>query len=281
MTDYNVQRDHFGRPWISQDGGPLRYESGRRSPVNAEAYTRISTLAGALDDKSALVDWSAARAMLGLVKSDSLHAQVAHLASAHVDPWAIPAAKRPLKDLVAKAQELGGSADASGLGTSFHGLSEIIDAGERPEFAPKQLIPWLVAYRDEMSNWESVLIEPFVVNDELKVAGSPDRYLRNRTTGEVFAADIKTGTSEPDFPMKVTIQVAIAAHSELYDQETGTRTPIECSQERGVLIHAPIRGGGVPRVDVYDNLDLVEGWRLAKLAVEVREARKFPKLKRI
>jgi hypothetical protein len=281
MTDYSIVRDYYDRPLVTTDGGPLRYEAGRKTPVNAEPYTRISTLSGALDDKGGLVDWSAARAMIGLAKSDSIHAQVAHLVSAYSDPWAVPSAKKPLKDLVRKAQELGGSDDAAGLGTAFHGLTEVLDGGDAPSFIPRQLADWLRAYAEAMSNWEPVHIEPFVVCDELKTAGSPDRYLRNRTTGEVFAADIKSGTSEPDFPMKVTIQVAIAAHAELYNQETGERTPIECSQERGVLIHAPIRGGGVPRVDVYDNLDLVEGWRLAKLAVQVREARKFPKLKRI
>jgi hypothetical protein len=281
MTDFTITRDYYGRPYVTVDGGPLRFEPGRKTPVNGQPYTRISTLAGTLDDKGGLVDWSAARAMIGIVKSESLHAQVAHLASAYSDPWAVPAAKKPLKELVSKAQELGGSADASGLGTSFHGMTEMLDGGTSPEFIPKQLIPWLKAYRDAMAEWEPILVEPFVVCDELQIAGSPDRYLRHRTTGGVFAADIKTGTSEPDFPLKVTIQVAVAAHSVLYDQETGRREAIDCNRERGVLIHAPIRGGGVPRVDVYDNLDLVEGWRLAKLAVQVREARKFPKLKRV
>ena len=253
------------------------------------AYTRISTLAGALDDKAGLLDWSAARAVIGTIKQDleakrrdcdgAIYSQVAHLISAHEDPWGVPSAKKPLKELIRKAQELGGSEDASGLGTAFHGLCETLDGGNRPAYIPRQLEPWLDAYEEAMQDWESVLVEPFVVCDKVQSAGSPDRYLRHRETGEMFCADIKSGTSEPDYPLKVTIQVAIGAHAELYDQPSGKREEIPASLERGLLIHAPIRESR-PRVNLYW-LDLTRGWELAEMAVKVRDARKMPKLEKI
>lgn len=216
--------------------------------------------------------------MIGIVKSEAIYAQVAHLASAHKDPWAVPAAKKPLKELVAKAQDLGGASDASGLGTAFHGLAETWDkTGVRPEFIPRHLEPWIEARQAALEDFEPFLVEPFVVCDELEVAGSPDRFLRHKETGIVYAADDKSGTSDPDYPLKVTIQVAIAAHSVLYDQRTGERTEVDCDQSVGYLIHTPIKGGGKPRSTVYP-LDLEAGWRYAQLAAEVRAARKFPKL---
>lgn len=280
MTDYSIVRDYWERPFVTSDGGPLRFEKGRKSPINAEAYTRISTLAGALDDKGGLIDWSSARAMIGTVKSAAISAQLAHLISAHEDPWAAEEGKKPLKALVKRAQELGGSEDAAGLGTAFHGLCEQLDkTGAMPEYVPRHLIPWVEARQAALAEWEPLHIEPFVVCDELRAAGSPDRYLRHKLTGLVVCADDKTGTSEPDFGLKVTVQVAIGSRAVLYDQSTGNRTPIECAQNVGLMIHTPIRDT-VPRSDLYV-LDLNVGWRLANLAVEVREARKFPKLKRM
>ena len=207
MTDYSIIRDFWGRPFVSTDGGPLLFETGRKGPVNGKAYTRISTLSGGLDDKGGLVDWAAAMAMIGVVRSKSIFAQVAHLASAHESPWYVASAKKPLKELVAKAKDLGGASDAAGLGTAFHGLCEELDKGNPPQFVPDELKPWIQARQVALEDFEPVLIEPFVVNDELGVAGNPDRFLRHKSTGVVYAADDKTGSDEPTYPLKVTIQV--------------------------------------------------------------------------
>lgn len=279
MTDYSVVRDYWGRPYVTADGGPLKYEAGRKTPVNAEPYTRISTLSGGLDDKGGLVDWAAAMAMIGVVKSKSIHAQVAHLVSAHESPWYVPSAKKPLRELVAKAKDLGGAADAAGLGTAFHGLCEELDKGNPPQFVPPDLQPWIDARQAALTDFEPVLIEPFVVNDELKVAGNPDRFLRHKPTGIVYAADDKTGTDEWKYPLEVTIQVAIASRSVLYDQASGERTAIDCDQSRGLLIHTPIRSGE-PCCDLFW-LDLNKGWELAGLAAQVRDNKKIDKLERV
>lgn len=280
MTDYRIARDRWDRPYVSTDGQPLQFAPGQKTPINGEPYTRISTLAGALEDKSGLIDWSAARAMIGLVKNESLYAQVAHLASAFPDPWAVPEGKKPLKELVKRAQDIGGSNNASGLGTAFHGLTELLDGtGQLPEYIPTQLRPWIEEYARVMADFESVLVEPFVVNDSLKTAGSPDRYLRHKPTGTVYCADLKSGTDEPSYPMKVTVQVAIASRAVQYDQATGNRTPIECDPNWGIMIHTPIRSA-TPRCDLYW-LDLSKGYDLAELGVRVREAKKVPKLKRV
>lgn len=277
VTDYAIARDYWGRPWVSTDGGPLLYEPGRKTPVNAEAYTRISTLSGGLDDKGGLVDWAAAMAMIGTVKSKSIFAQVAHLASAHQHPW-YSDGKKPLKELVRKAKELGGSDDAAGMGTAFHGLCEELDKGNPPAFVPDELTPWITARQAALEDFEPVLIEPFVVCDYLKAAGNPDRFLRHKETGIVYAADDKTGTDEPSFPLKVTIQVAIASRSQLYDQQTGKRTDIECDWSRGLLIHTPLRLDR-PQSAVYW-LDLDRGWELACLSAQVRDKKKIGKLER-
>lgn len=252
---------------------------GKATPVNAEGYTRVSTLAGTLDDKSGLLEWSAANAMVGMVKDPSIAAQIGSLASKYDNPWYVPEGKKALKPLIKRAQESGGSDRASGMGTSFHEFTEVVDEGRWPEYAPSEMVPWLHAYREAMDDYECLGMELFVVNDELKTAGSFDRLLRT-PSGKVVVSDSKTGRSDNAFPLKVSLQVSVYANSERYNQETGERTPIhpDLDKTTGLLVHAPILGGGKPEVKVYE-LDLVRGYELARLAVQVREARSWERSK--
>ena len=272
-------RDRWGRPYVSNDGGPLKFVKGKSTPVNAEGYTRVSTLAGALDDKSNLGEWLAANAMVGMVKDPSIASQIGSLASKYGDPWYAPEGKKALKPLIKRAQEAGGSDRASGMGTSLHEFTEVIDEGRWPEYAPAELIPWLHAYKERMAEYECLGMELFVVNDELKTAGSFDRLWRV-PDGRVVVADLKSGRSDPQYPTKVQIQVATYANSVRYNQATGERSPLheDLDVTEGLLVHAPILGGGKPEVKVYP-LDLVRGMELARLAVQVREARSWERSK--
>ena len=223
-------------------------------------------------------DWIAAHAMLGLVKDDSLYQRIAALSIAHKRPWYVPEGKKPLKSLAEKAMDAGGANIAREMGTAFHQVCETRDKGDRTGFIPPRMLPWVEAREAALEDFETVLAEPFIINDELRVAGSPDRYLRHKKTGTVYAADDKTGTDEPDYPLKVTVQVGIASRGVLYDQKTGARTPIECDQERGILIHTPIQTD-TPRTVLYW-LDMSAGWAGAQLAAQVRDF-KVSKLERV
>lgn len=220
-------------------------------------------------------DWLAANAMVGMVKDRSIAAQVGSLTSKYGDPWNVPEGKKAIKPLVKRAQEAGGSSEASSLGTAFHEFCEVVDEGRWPEFAPPELTPWLHAYREAMSDYEHIDSEVFVVNDELETAGSFDRVV-GTPEGLVVVGDIKSGKHDPSYPLKVTMQVAIYANSLRYDQVTGVRTPIhpDLDLKTGLLIHAPIRGGGKPAVKIYA-LDLEFGMEMARLAVAVRKARSW------
>ena len=264
---------------MSNDGGPLKFVKGKSTPVNAEGYTRVSTLAGALDDKSNLGEWLAANAMVGMVKDPSIASQIGSLTSKYGNPWYAPEGKKALKPLIRRAQEAGGSDRASGMGTSLHEFTEVIDEGRWPEYAPAELIPWLHAYKERMAEFECLGMELFVVNDELKTAGSFDRLWR-MPDGRVVVADLKSGRSDPQYPAKVQIQVATYANSVRYDQATGERSPLheDLDVTKGLLVHAPILGGGKPEVKVYE-LDLARGMELARLAVQVREARAWERSK--
>jgi hypothetical protein len=182
LTDYAIRRDYWDRPWVALKEEPLKYVDGRKSPVNAEAYTRISKLAGMLDDSQGLIDWVAAHAMLGLVKDEGLQARVTHLALAHKRPW-YSDGKKPLKELVGRAKDKGGrvmpptwAQPSTGCARGATGgmppilCRGVCSRGLRPETKRSKISSL------SSSNRLSSTIE-------LRAAGNPDRYLRHKPTG--------------------------------------------------------------------------------------------------
>ncbi|AXQ65162.1 exonuclease [Gordonia phage Schmidt] len=273
MTDYNVLRDRWGRPWVSQDGGPLQFEGRKKTPTNAVAYQRVSTVAGSMDDKSNLDTWHSAQAMVGVMREKSIAAQLGSLMSKFRDPWT--QAKPQMRQLVARALTAASTDDGSGKGTAFHEFTEVVDAGGWPEFAPVEFTPFLEAYQALMQDWEVLEVEPFLIVDELQLAGSMDKLLRHKATGTIAAADLKSGKSDPDYIAKVEIQVACYAHGVKYDQATGERTPLhpDIDLGHGLLIHVPVRDATPERAATYP-LDLDRGWEAAKIARKVADYRK-------
>lgn len=276
MTDYSVVRDQWGRPFVTTDGGPLQFKEGRKTPTNAVGYTRVSTLAGVLDDKENLAPWKAAMTAIGVVREPSVYAQLGSLMSKHKDPW--NSAKYQMKQLVERAQQAASSDDGSGKGTAFHEFTEVVDEGRWPEFLPPALEPWLTAYAERIAEYDILLAEGFVVVDELQAAGSFDKLMRHKETGVIRIGDLKSGKSDPMYPMKAMIQFAAYAHGELYDQSTGDRKPVhpDIDLKEALLIHAPIRSELDAYCKVYP-VDIEAGWEYAKLAVKVSAARKATK----
>lgn len=253
---FEPKRDRWGRPRIPQpDGSEI-------------AYTRVSTMAGSLDDKSALMDWYARMAAVGVVKSPALQARISAILSRPGNP--LEDAKRDLKELAEQAREAAGSSVGADIGTALHDFTETIDRGGSVQNVPEELEADLFAYIQVTKEFEWLAFEQFVVIDELQAAGSFDRLVR-LPDGRVVVSDLKTGQHEPRFPHRVAIQIAAYAHGQVLDAE-GNRGPIhpDLDKEVGVLIHLPSRGG---RCDVYE-LDLVKGWELAQLASRVHASRK-------
>lgn len=244
-------------------------------PLNAELYDRPSDMCGYLDSKENLSPYHQAQAVLGVVTEQeaSLIHQFRALASEFKDPW--KQAKDEVKSLLKLARLLGGEEAKSGIGTSIHRYCHLRDIGQDAEFPMPGLEDWLDCYQEAMeSRFDVVMDECFVVCDEVRTAGSFDRLLRDKQTGELVVGDIKSGAHDANFALKPTVQTAIYAHSELYDQETGKREPLGCSLVTAALIHVPYHAGGNPRCDIYP-LDITYGWELAKIAAQIPAARKL------
>lgn len=249
-----IPRDRWGRPLIDPiDGG---------KPI---PYTRVSTLAKALDDKTALTDWKCRQTAIGLAARPDLVTKTK----------AVGDDRRALKEVVEEALSAAQSDRAANVGTALHAFTEKIDAGVAPEDLVSMTDPLfldLVAYREATASLTMKAAELFVVCDQLQAAGSFDRLVQVPGVG-LIVADVKTGQHEPDYPHGVAQQIAIYANSTLYTPDQGriaSLADLGVRTDTGLLIHLPSERG---LCNLY-LIDLNHGWALAQTAVAVRAAYK-------
>jgi hypothetical protein len=247
--DAEIPRDRWKRPLIVPVGG------GERVP-----YTRVSTLAKALDDQTQLMKWKQRKTAEGLVRRSDLLTRIAG-ALANGDPDTDWPTKRDLNDICEQAIEAAGASKGSSAGTGFHALTEAIDRGEEPLFVPPADVPRLDAYREATQGYTALDIETFVVNDTVTAAGTFDR-LWLCPDGRVRVGDLKTGKSEAEYPFSTTVQIAVYANGVRYTVDD-ERSPLHADLDlsTGLLVHMPPSGG----CEVIP-LDLEKGWRAAQAA---------------
>ena len=235
------KRDNFGRPLIIPPGGG--------EPV---AYRRCTTFIDVLADRSNLERWKQRQTAIGLSRRNDLLLRVATAGKDNktldkVCEWALQAA---------------GSDASANIGTAIHTLTEQIDRGETPEI-PEAWAKDLQAYIQATKHLKMDQIEVFVVNDDLKVGGTFDRVVAT-VEEHRFVSDLKTGSISFDAG-KIAMQLAVYANSHVYNIETGERSELTASREKGVVIHLPQGEGKCSILEA----DLAEGWKGAQLAADV------------
>lgn len=244
-----IQRDRWGRPLIEPP------EGGK--PV---AYTRVSTLAKSLDKQEALTKWKQRMTAIGISQRPDL---IALVQATREDD------KKTLDDACEQALAAARSSAAANTGTALHSFTERIDEGVPLEdiIASDTIKADLAAYRDRMSTVKVLASEVFVVQDEIRCAGTFDRLVQ--LDGRVYVADIKTGQHEPNYPHGVAVQTAIYANGTGYRPGTGrtaSLASIGADLERALLIHLP---AGQATCELYW-LDIAAGWEMARTATRVR-----------
>ncbi len=291
MTDFNVQRDRWGRPLLHPPGGGKKV-----------AYRRVSTVSKLLDDKGGLINWSASMAMIGLMKSKPLQARVSAITARSQDPY--NDAKGALKEIIESATQIAQAQGRADYGTAIHEFTELLDAGQLDwEYVPDALKGPIEAYQEATRHLTVVDTEVFVTVDHegmgLRVAGSMDRLYRHKELG-VCVGDLKTGAKEPSYPMGVTTQVAIYSRGERYRDAdfsgspgfddgqpnadgTAFRKPLHphVNKSTGLMIHCPLEQVRGKYIFHIYALDLERGWRNVELGTEVEGARRPGKLERL
>lgn len=256
--DLEIPRDRWGRPLIvPPEGG------------EPTGYTRVSTLAKALDDLNNLMAWKQRKTAQGLLMRPDLMTRLSGALATGKDSEADWPTKRAFNDACKEACEAAGASTGASAGTGFHSLTEAIDRGDEPMFVSPADAERLDAYRAATANLRMLDIECFVVNDAVRAAGTFDRLVR-LPDGAVVVGDLKSGKSEAAYPFATTVQIATYANGHRYDPATGERAPLhpDLDLTRGLLIHMPPTGG----CSLY-LLNLTVGWEAAQIAAQVRDLR--------
>jgi hypothetical protein len=241
-----IPRDRWGRPMVVPPTG------GKRVP-----YTRCTTFVGAVEDTYNLSRWQMRMVATGMADRRDLQLAVA----AHRED------KEKLNAICEQALEAAKGNAGATTGTALHAITETYDRGLDPGPLPPEAQADLDAYVAATKDMSGVLIEQFMVQDMMKVGGTPDRVVKFQ--GKRYIADLKTGSIEYGY-LKIAAQLAMYARSRPYDTETDERMEQHGADiSRGIVIHLP---AGTGTCQLYW-IDLMAGWELVKLSRTLRQQR--------
>lgn len=243
-----------------------------------DIYRRATTVAGYLDDKQGLIDWSAAMVAFGMAKSPALMANF-QLLDWHED-------KGKVKEMLSKAKDLGGGSEAADTGTAFHKVVEMYHLGREidRENLPAGFAETLAAYEQFLADWGLACVgtEIKIVDDEHRIAGTADLALKARQDietpfgvipeGSGFIADVKSGSVSDYSGLSMGIQLGIYSHGQPYDVLNGKRVPWHVSKWTpgiGLIIKVDVKSHTV--TPWWLNLDAA--YELVPLAMQVARMR--------
>jgi hypothetical protein len=263
-------------PWIPE---------GKR----VKAYTRTTTFIDVIEDKSNLMAWGKRMVLVGAALDPTLlDGAVDEFATINAEGEAYDeerakAAKDWLNRRAESAATRAGASEKADRGTYLHGLSELVDEGkDLPEDANFEAVIDMDSYKRATTGFKIRHMERLVVLDEFSVAGTPDRVSTwagaeplVAPDGHVFGedeliiTDLKTGTVDYG-ALKMAMQLAIYAHSKLYDMKTGERESLgNINLQWGIIMNTPANSG---ETTLYW-ADLTMGWAAVRVAREIRQLR--------
>lgn len=262
-------RDRYGR-YVLPDA------NGRKV-----AWTRATTVVGALKDLNGLIGWKRRKVAEGLAVAPELLGRIPDLAAAieaAADWRDARDAKQALDALCDEAAHAAGADAGSETGTQAHTLTEYADAGRLDEvrhLASESELADLAAYMNTCDQAGIVRpekwIERIVVNSTTESAGTFDRLVR-LADGRLVVADVKSQQSVDFGWLEICCQLAQYANADgMVDPVSGVLEPMPSDLDKttGLVMHVPV---GAARCDLYE-IDLTVGWQAAQVAAEVRRLR--------
>jgi hypothetical protein len=261
--DNEVERQN-GEPLIIQPDGTRK------------AYTRASSLGDFIVDTQFLALWK----QRYLTRQMGKHEDLAALAGLETystgfdeDSITKSASGKRLDSIAARAFERGRIHERADFGTVTHALTEPGNEGYEPvRFAADVQAFW---EHIEENNIKIGGTELFVVNDELRTAGTFDHLVWSEKYGWTIA-DKKTGRNVDG--LGFSVQFATYSRAKLYDVKTGERTDLE-----SLTGGEPINLDVALLFEVHDGMCRTRkipiseerGYFAAGLAAMVRDARKW------
>jgi hypothetical protein len=260
-----IRRDQYGRYKVLPPEG--------KKPVG---YARATTVAKALDDTSNLAAWGKRMTALGLAVRPDLLAMIQTTDTTD---------KKALDRLCDSASEAGGATARRDLGTALHKMFEqsCVTPGYQP---PPTYAADIQAIHQTLREAGLQVVdecsELMVVLDRYQIAGMADLVVERVSDGELFIADLKTGSSVAYGALGWAIQLAIYANADnIYlqgpeaDGSADARAPmVDVNKDQALIIHCQPESGAC---DLH-TLDIGKGFEALETAISVREWRKQKKL---
>jgi hypothetical protein len=260
-----IRRDQYGRYKVL----PLK----GKKPVG---YSRATTIAKALDDTSNLAAWGKRMTALGLASRPDLLAMVQTTDATD---------KKALDRLCESASEAGGATARRDLGTALHKMFEqsCVTPGYKP---PATYAADITAIHTTLREAGLQVVdecsELMVVIDKHQIAGMADLIVERISDGELFIADLKTGSSVAYGALGWAIQLSIYANADnvyiqgaAVDGSEDLRAPMPTvNKQQAVIIHCEPESGSC----TLHTLNIERGFEALECAMEVREWRKARQL---
>ncbi len=273
-TRRTIQHDSWGRYRLPDlDTGKER------------SWTRVTTIAGTLEDRYHLEEWSKRKVLEGVVLERGIVSQAAALFQEFgPDPQESDAKKR-LNRLAKQAVDTAGSHKGADTGTALHAITEDYNQG-RESAARARAIELglegnLLAYHRTLRREGVVVLPEFmervVCVPALNAVGRLDNLVREGGSDLLRVFDLKSQKTLDFGAMKIAIQLAIYVNAEaMFDEDAWAwvdMPPVD--REVGTVCWLPVLEGEDEDDKVcqlYD-VDLTWGWRWAKASFQTRKAR--------
>ncbi len=260
-----IRRDQWGRYKVLPPEG--------KKPVG---YARATTVAKALDDTSNLAAWGKRMTALGLAVRPDLLAMIQTTDTTD---------KKALDRLCDSASEAGGATARRDLGTALHKMFEqscVTPGYQPPPTYAADIQAIHTTLREAGLQVVDECSELMVVLDRYEIAGMADLVVERVSDGELFIADLKTGSSVAYGALGWAIQLAIYANADnIYlqgpeaDGSADARAPmVDVNKDQALIIHCQPESGAC---DLH-TLDIGKGFEALETAISVREWRKQKKL---
>lgn len=265
--DGMLVRTPAGEPLIKQPDGSLK------------AYTRSSSLGDYLTDQEFLIAWKLRYLAVALGRRPEL----AELCA--IEPYNTglfepeqkvkSASAKALDGYIARALDFMAIDQRADRGTVVHGITETDYDG----FVPISVIGEKAAFEEFIRINEIVRLgsEVFVVNDDLRVAGTFDHLWYVPEFESVVIGDTKNGRNKNN--LGFSVQFANYANSRVYDPKTGQRETLEDYIESRFGLHYRINREVALLLSVKERqakvseVDIEWGYEMCKLAAANRDAR--------
>lgn len=271
-VDENVgsgRHDRWGRYLIVPPGGSKEV-----------AYTRVTTVAKALDDGGGLAPWKASMACTGLLMRRGLRAQWEALLAEHPNPWYdSPEGKKRCKRLVEECAAVGGANDRREVGTALHAITALVDLGKTPPHLAAETEAGVRGYRDGLARAGVEIVpghvEVTVVLDDHRVAGTFDRLVTLPDFDRPLVADLKTGANLAYSWQSIAVQLAAYARANaIYQQGATAADDVRCpmpdvDRDHGLVVHL---NADTNHLELH-LVDIVSGWEAFEQSMWVREWR--------